>query len=503
MQTPKQELFLLNWEIANLTQKLKTFSSMYSAIDLKTIDCLDRLMTMMHGFLTRKSVVPASNWDQDDQAIFNGYVFARSINCRACSRAVKTTKPSLLKHLAEHGAKNAKPKPKDKSSKPEESRKHKKLPPLYCEKPCLTTGCLPPSNDVLSKKMKKFLVVQPKAHLDKLASQQPDAAGRAVHELIVSDMREIVNTIAPNVAIHPFGSRVTGLGNDNSDLDVYMDLYGNINGDVHYTKEKMKAILQAVQDILYKSGEWSQFIPIISARTPILCAWSLKHKIQCDISFSNGLSLKNTELMRYFFELQPVCFNVARYVKEWTRYLSMEALNGYTVTLLVVFLFQLNKMLPSLYSLQRNEEAIHRIAHWRVDFKRQSLEQLKIAPVPETDTDLWIAKFFNYYGGVFKFETDMICVYLGTPQPKNNFKPNEGRIPSQMHLLEEHYAQLNLAEAHPVSDLLAYSKPMVVQDPFELNHNVAKGLSASNVSRFRTICKQTGEMLLASNGAES
>lgn len=66
-----------------------------------------------------------------------------------------------------------------------------------------------------------------------------------------------------------------------------------------------------------------------------------------------------------------------------------------------------------------------------------------------------------------------------------------------MKVLREYYATLNMNEAHPVNELLQYAKPMVVQDPFELNHNVAKGLMPINVSKFRKLCAETGPLLLS------
>lgn len=509
VQASKQELYLLNWEIANLTQKLLSFSEMYSTVDLKTLEFLEKMIKTTDRFLTQKSLVPVGEWDAADKAIFEGYTFSRSINCKMCDRSIKITKPGLLKHLAEHDIKVVSPvKPKTPApakvptakgdGKDAVKRKEptKNVPRLHNEKPCLAEGCLPPISEPVSKKMKQFLTKTPQDQLKVATERKEEQPENPVHALIAADLEKILVYKFPDVKAHPFGSRVTGLGGDSSDVDMYLDLDGNYNGNL--TKDTIHKNANLVQALLQASGHWSQFKPILNARTPILRTWNLQYKLDCDLSFSNGLSMCNTQLIQYFFEIQPVCSAVTRYVKEWARYLNIEALNGYTVTLLTIFFFQAHKLLPSVYQLQTNnseEHKVRRISHWRVDFERKTLEQLKIHPIPEDQVELYLGGFFAFYGEAFKFETNMVCPFLGTPQLKIRFDPAGNQIPAQMKVLREYYATLNMNEAHPVNELLQYAKPMVVQDPFELNHNVAKGLLPINVSKFRKLCAETGPLL--------
>lgn len=89
----------------------------------------------------------------------------------------------------------------------------------------------------------------------------------------------------------------------------------------------------------------------------------------------------------------------------------------------------------------------------------------------------------------------MVCPFLGKAQLKTNFDPYDGKISSKMETLLNYYNSLNVTKAHPINDLLSYMKPMVVQDPLELNHNVAKGLSPTDVNRFRKYCAHTADLL--------
>uniref|UniRef100_A0A1Q3F0N2 Poly(A) RNA polymerase mitochondrial-like central palm domain-containing protein n=1 Tax=Culex tarsalis TaxID=7177 RepID=A0A1Q3F0N2_CULTA len=505
VQASKQELYLLNWEIANLTQKLQSFSEMYSSVDLKTLEFLEKMIKTTDRFLTQKSLVPVGEWDAGDKAIFAGYTFSRSINCKMCDRSVKITKPGLLKHLAEHDIK-VEPAPKVKTPPKEPAAKEpaKKKQPvaankprLHNEKPCLEEGCLPKIQEPVSNKMKKFLTNKsPQDQLKATSERKQGQDNAPVHMAIAADLEKILAYKFPNVKVHPFGSRVTGLGNDTSDVDIYLDLDGNQEGNL--SKDTIQRYSNLVQALLQASGRWSEFNPILKARTPILRTWNIQYKLDCDLSFSNGLSMCNTELIQYFFEIQPVCSAVTLYVKEWARFLNIEALNGYTVTLLTIFFFQAHKLLPSVHELQTNnseEHKVRRISHWRVDFERKTLEQLKIVPIPESQIELYLSGFFAFYGEAFKFETQMVCPFMGKAQLKIYFDPLGNRIPAQMKALREYYATLDMKEAHPVNELLQYAKPMVVQDPFELNHNVAKGLMPINVSKFRKLCAETGPLL--------
>lgn len=54
---------------------------------------------------------------------------------------------------------------------------------------------------------------------------------------------------------------------------------------------------------------------------------------------------------------------------------------------------------------------------------------------------------------------------------------------------------LDIKTADPLVELFAYEKDMVVQDPLELCHNVAKGVRYSSLERFVTYCRLTADVL--------
>lgn len=132
---------------------------------------------------------------------------------------------------------------------------------------------------------------------------------------------------------------------------------------------------------------------------------------------------------------------------------------------------------------------------WQADFKKKSLDELGIPRIPEDEIQNHLVDFFSFYGSQFCFETRVVCPFLGWAPQKEDFDPLDCEIPMEMETLQRYYDRLDFTTAHPIYDLLSYVKPMVVQDPLELNHNVAKGLSPADVDRFRKYCAHTAALL--------
>jgi DNA polymerase sigma len=161
----------------------------------------------------------------------------------------------------------------------------------------------------------------------------------------------------PKIKVYPFGSVVVGLGSKGSDLDLFVDIDGCFYNRL--SKRKMKDAIFNVQRVLSNNfPAWDKFEPVIHARTPILRAFCAAEKIDCDLSFSNGLSTCNTKLIQYFMDLQPICKQIVLFVKYWAHQLTL-GVNSYMITLMVIFYLQQETLLPTVRSLQesaRNEE---------------------------------------------------------------------------------------------------------------------------------------------------
>lgn len=172
----------------------------------------------------------------------------------------------------------------------------------------VTIGSIPNNKVELTKKTKNFIInVKPQTHLMVVDACRKELSNSPAHDNIVKTLEDLFKTSYPKAKAYPFGSRITGLGKETSDLDIYLDLEGNYNGSQKYSKDKLKRCVLLTEEHLKLSDQWSKLDPITSARTPILRAWNTKEKIDCDISFTHGLSHCNTKLIQYLFDLQPVC----------------------------------------------------------------------------------------------------------------------------------------------------------------------------------------------------
>lgn len=155
----------------------------------------------------------------------------------------------------------------------------------------------------------------------------------------------------PKVKVYAFGSVVNGIGNTKSDLDIFVDTENCFYNRL--SKRKMKDAIYQIQRILssHIPYNWDNFEPVVHARTPILRAFCVAEQIDCDLSFSNGLSTCNTTLIQYFIELQPISKQIIVFVKFWASQLQI-GVNSYLLTLMVIFYMQQESLFPSVKTLQ-------------------------------------------------------------------------------------------------------------------------------------------------------
>lgn len=74
-----------------------------------------------------------------------------------------------------------------------------------------------------------------------------------------------------------------------------------------------------------------------------------------DISITNGVSVRNSEILKHIFQLQPEAVKFVHYLKKWMENLidNFKGFKRYTLTLLVLFYLQQEKVLPSVETVQK------------------------------------------------------------------------------------------------------------------------------------------------------
>lgn len=129
------------------------------------------------------------------------------------------------------------------------------------------------------------------------------------YEIIENDLFNLARPLFPNqsIKVYKFGSRVSGIGTRDSDLDIFIDIGDTYNNYENRASELTLANLKKVHVALKNRPKaWKGLVVIDKARVPIIKVIHAKTGIECDINFSNSLGHVNTLLMDYIYSLQPI-----------------------------------------------------------------------------------------------------------------------------------------------------------------------------------------------------
>ncbi|XP_075148766.1 terminal uridylyltransferase Tailor-like isoform X2 [Haematobia irritans] len=274
------------------------------------------------------------------------------------------------------------------------------------------------------------------------------------YTLIENDLLKIIEPLFPDqkVKIYKFGSRICGIGSNDSDLDIYVDIGENFQVYEHRASENTQLKLNKVQEALINQKDsWRTIVAVKTARVPILIATHIKTGISCDINFSNSLGYINTKFMEHIFTIQPVARVMSIYMKKWKNRVGIveRMINTYSINLMIIFYLQRQFLLPPLEKF----------------FQKVNREN-----------DLKVGRFFNFYSS-FEYAKNIICPYYGVGIRRDKQNCVEPRYTSYI-------------EEHPNCDI-DLTKPIVLRDPFELNRNVTSGVSKYQLQAIKHFIVET------------
>lgn len=433
----------------------------------------------------------------------------RYFRCSACNQNVRASSKAFTEHF--YGNKHLKklrdfeksmPKPKDfqrhtlkgstQSLSESVASSNKQVPMKKERLNSAPAKSLFAVDANLPKKMREFMTTSDlDSYTATLLNQGNYILNTNIHVRVCSLIQRHLSHRFPEVKAYPFGSIVIGLGRPKGDLDIFVDI-----SNCYFAKPSkriMKNAIHKTQEVLRGNGHnWRDFEPVTKARTPILRVFCHSEGIDCDLSFSNGLSSCNTALIGYFVNLQPVCKKLVMFLKTWASSLQL-GINSYLVSLIVIFYLQQQQLLPSVEILQSSISPVC-IDGWRCNFESIDLVKLKI-PLA-TDFKHHLLGFFHFYGFDFNYEKHVVSVLTGYPIEKSIFDHGqEENLPPVFEKFKMYMAHIDLDEADEVEDLFSNHKPFVVQDPYELCHNVAKGVQSPKLLKIIKFMQQSYEIL--------
>ena len=515
------QLYFLTLETRLFTKQLQDHKLNYNVIDKNLAVMLNNAVDAISELL-REATVQGNNEKQDVTEIISFVEndicqVHRSFYCRACNLNLRTSPKSFsghfrsMKHLKKSNEKLiALKKAKGKSIQSKEqlllnqqfkgsaqsvassansSAKKERLNSL----PSSISQPKKPEN--LPQTMISFLG---NSDLDNfsvaLLSEGTKIYNSQVFKRVCNLLERRLIARYPKVKAIPFGSVVIGLGRPGGDLDIFIDI-----GDCFNTKpnkRQMKDAIHVTQRILKTNSmgknQWEDFEAVTHARTPILKTYCCAEKIDCDLSFSNGLSCCNTSLIGYYITLQPVCRKIAAFMKFWFGKMQL-GINSYMISLMIIYYLQQEQLLPSVQQLQ-DLQSPRLIDGWNTAFLPTNLGQLKM-PLA-TDFMKYLIGFFYFYGWTFNYENHIVSILTGTPIDKSIFNHGkENDLPPVFDRYKAYMESINLDEADEVEDLFANYKPFVIQDPFELCHNVAKGVQTQRLLKIINYMRLSYEII--------
>ncbi|XP_051278400.1 terminal uridylyltransferase 7 isoform X1 [Dicentrarchus labrax] len=280
----------------------------------------------------------------------------------------------------------------------------------------------------------------------------PDELEVGVREHILQDLETFVKRQFAGARLQLFGSSKNGFGFRQSDLDICMVLDGQDTID----DVDCITIIESLARLLKKHPGLKNILPITTAKVPIVKFYHVRTGLEGDISLYNTLALHNTHLLASYAAIDRRVKILCYVMKVFAKMCdigdaSRGSLSSYAYTLMVLFFLQQRNppvipVLQEIYDGTKKPEVL--VDGWNVYF----FHDLKTLPSrwpqygknTETVGELWLG-LLRFYTEDFDFREHVVCIR------------QHGRLTT----FNKQWT----------------SKYIVIEDPFDLNHNLGAGLS--------------------------
>ncbi|XP_018114592.1 terminal uridylyltransferase 7 isoform X2 [Xenopus laevis] len=271
-------------------------------------------------------------------------------------------------------------------------------------------------------------------------------------EHIRQDLEDFIRRDFSGVRLTLFGSSKNGFGFKQSDLDICMTFDGL------ETAEELDSIrtIEDLARLLRKHQGLRNILPITTAKVPIVKFYHARSGLEGDISLYNTLALHNTHLLASYAAIDQRVAYLCYIMKVFTKMCdigdaSRGSLSSYAYTLMVLYFLQQRNppvipVLQEIYKEQKKPEII--VDGWNVYFF-DKLDDLanhwpELGKNKESVGELWLG-LLRFYTEDFDFKEHVISI----------------RRKSLLTTFKKQWT----------------SKYIVIEDPFDLNHNLGAGLS--------------------------
>ncbi|XP_075405895.1 terminal uridylyltransferase 7 isoform X1 [Tenrec ecaudatus] len=271
-------------------------------------------------------------------------------------------------------------------------------------------------------------------------------------EHIRQNLESFIRQEFPGTKLSLFGSSKNGFGFKQSDLDVCMTINGL------ETAEGLDCVrtIEELARFLRKHSGLRNILPITTAKVPIVKFFHSRSGLEVDISLYNTLALHNTRLLSAYSAIDPRVKYLCYTMKVFTKMCdigdaSRGSLSSYAYTLMVLYFLQQRNppVIPVLQEIYKDETKPEIFVDgWNTYFFDQIEELPTYWPECGKNTEsvgqLWLG-LLRFYTEEFDFKEYVICI----------------RRKSLLTTFKKQWT----------------SKYIVIEDPFDLNHNLGAGLS--------------------------
>ncbi|XP_053969668.1 terminal uridylyltransferase Tailor [Anastrepha ludens] len=471
-ELPTQDyLHPLTLESQLFINSLETYSGVYNQIDPNLCNSLKNVVLGIEKFLDQNPVLIVSTHKTKFVQLTQLSTIQNIYHCTFCKKDLGKSADKAAIHLAERHRMNTTKEVITERRLGEKARSEPKLIRLPKK-----------AKAIVRTDFATFFANQ--LQVAEKLKQIPE------YSVIEDSLSNILKKLFPDktIKLYKFGSRITGIGSRNSDLDIYVDIGGRFNCFEQSASPETLNIFDQVHEIVKKNAiDWRLNRPIRGARVPILRMTSTKTNIECDVGFSNGISYCNTRLLEYIFLQQPIARRLCIFMKKWLERTRLNKhITTYCMSLMVIYFLQVKNVLPSIELLQKNMLTNVLIGPWIGNFTEISLAELNMQVLNVTPQycKQHIKEFCEFYAN-FNYKLYVVCPYFGRKDIEiKNFEA----------LLPERYTNFVL-KSETKNCGIQLNTPMVVQDPLQMNHNVAERCSMTDFKEWRDYLKQSVDIL--------
>nr|XP_027306362.1 poly(A) RNA polymerase, mitochondrial [Anas platyrhynchos] len=301
--------------------------------------------------------------------------------------------------------------------------------------------------------------------------------------LACSLVQDFARAYFPDSTVKPFGSSVNTFGKLGCDVDMFLDFRDTQEHaakmkkgpfEMEYQMKRLPSERLATQKILSVIGDClDNFGPgcmsvqkILNARCPLVKFAHQPTGFQCDLSVSNSIAIRSSELLYIYGTLDPRVRALVFSLRCWARVHGLTNsipgtwITNFSLTMMVMFFLQKRSppIIPTLDQLKElaDEKDKHIIGGYDCSFVS---DLSKINPTKNTETlDELLCDFFEYFGN-FDFR-------------KNSLNLRRGK-------------EVNKPE----------SSPLYIWNPFEQDLNISKNVNQPQLEKFVAMARESAWIL--------